>query len=161
MTVVFDSASFATVSQREGSASIPASSSTREPTINASSIHQPPVTHPGGLSNGDCQIGEEVPADVAAGDFAAELRVVAERQTNDAGAVAVIRNPRLARRHGEQGVEAERELAERAPRVAGALHLCLDEFLSGCSRHLDHSTAGRAFREFALGFNPLLAVPAR
>ena len=55
----------------------------------------------------------------AAATCAAQLRVVAERQPHDAGAVAVVRNPRRPLGNGEQRVEAQPDFAERAPRVAG------------------------------------------
>src|SRR5262249_46320623 len=83
----------------------------------------PPVSDPRRRADRHREIRKEVPANIAAGDAAAELGVVAKRQPHDARTVTVVRNPWLALRHGEQRVEADADLAERASGVARAAHL--------------------------------------
>src|SRR5438874_189228 len=91
------------------------------------------IANPHGGTDGDREVREEIPADVAAGDVPTQLGVVAERKAYDARAIAVIRNPRRAIGDGEQRVEAERELAKRpsgSSRSSGAVHLGFDRCLA-------------------------------
>ena len=59
----------------------------------------------------------------------AAIRLVAERQPDDAGSVAIVRDPGRSIGDGEQRIEPERELSKRTSRGACALHLRLDSLL--------------------------------
>src|SRR4030095_6605642 len=81
------------------------------------------AARPGCRSHSDGEIGEEIPAHVSAGDGAAQLGVVAQREPHHARPVSVIGNPWSPLGNRKQGIEAERELAERAARLSRGFHL--------------------------------------
>src|SRR6185503_19960541 len=121
-----------------------APSRARPPTSEVSRLSwrlQLTVSDPCRTADRDREVGEEIPAHVTAADLAAQLGVVAEREPYDSCPVAVIRNPRRPLRHCEQRVEPKRDLAERAPRLAGARDLGFDRVLAAGRGDLDDASA--------------------
>src|SRR6185295_4514508 len=121
------------------------------------SILHLPVAHPRRAADGHREIRKEVPAHVSAGDGAAELGVVAEREAHDAGTVSVIRNPWFALGDSEQRVEADPDLAEHPPGVTAAAHLGFDGVPSAHGRDIDDAP----FREAEFESLDRTAVPLR
>src|SRR5678809_1077519 len=94
--------------------------------------HELPTPHPGVRANGNRRVGKEIPADIPTTNVTAKLRVVAERQANDPGAVAVIRNPPPSvGRHRQQRIEPDRELTERTRSASAACQLAVYRLAPG------------------------------